>query len=36
MPEWVAQAARAVPGVDEVEVAVVFDPPWTPARITAG
>ena len=24
-----------VPGVTAVAVAVVFDPPWTPARITA-
>lgn len=25
---------RTVPGVEEVEVEVVFDPPWTPARMS--
>jgi metal-sulfur cluster biosynthetic enzyme len=25
---------RGLPGVEEVEVAVTFDPPWTPARMT--
>ena len=30
---WVRRAIREVPGVEDVEVAVTFDPPWTPARI---
>jgi metal-sulfur cluster biosynthetic enzyme len=33
MAEWVRQAAMKVPGVTEVEVAITFDPPWTPERI---
>ncbi len=33
MTEWVRQAVAAIPGVEEVEVAIVFDPPWTPDRI---
>jgi metal-sulfur cluster biosynthetic enzyme len=31
--EWVRRAIREVPGVEDVEVAVTFDPPWTPARM---
>jgi metal-sulfur cluster biosynthetic enzyme len=34
MAEWVRQAVMKVPGVTEVEVAITFDPPWTPERIT--
>ena len=33
MPEWVRRAVSAIPGVDHVEVALTFDPPWSPARI---
>jgi metal-sulfur cluster biosynthetic enzyme len=33
MTEWVRQAVRRVPGVDEVEVAITFEPAWTPERI---
>lgn len=29
MPTWVEQAARTVIGVEDVEVSLVFDPPWT-------
>lgn len=29
MPTWVEQAARTVTGVEDVEVSLVFDPPWT-------
>lgn len=29
MPTWVEQAARKVNGVEDVEVSLVFDPPWT-------
>jgi metal-sulfur cluster biosynthetic enzyme len=31
--EWVRRAVSEVPGVDTVQVAVTFDPPWTPPRI---
>ncbi len=34
MAEWVQQAVMKVPGVEEVEVTVTFDPPWSPDRIT--
>jgi len=34
MAEWVRRAALKVPGVSEVTVAITFDPPWTPERIT--
>ena len=33
LAEWVRRAIREVPGVDDVEVTVTFDPPWTPDRI---
>ena len=35
MADWVRRAVLAVPGVQKVEVNLTFDPPWTPARITA-
>ena len=35
MADWVRRAALRVPGVERVEVAVTFDPPWSPARIAA-
>jgi metal-sulfur cluster biosynthetic enzyme len=31
--EWVRRAVSEVPGVEAVQVAVTFDPPWTPHRI---
>lgn len=34
MQEWVRQAVRRTAGVSDVEVAITFDPPWTPDRIT--
>ncbi len=34
MPGWVEDAVRSVPGVREVTVNVVFDPPWTPAMMS--
>ncbi len=34
MAEWVRQAVMKIPGVDEVEVVITFDPPWTPERVT--
>jgi metal-sulfur cluster biosynthetic enzyme len=33
MPVWVREAVRRIPGVSRVEVALTFDPPWTPERI---
>ena len=33
MAEWARQAIGRIPGVEEVLVTIVFDPPWTPARI---
>jgi metal-sulfur cluster biosynthetic enzyme len=36
MADWVRQAVLALPGVTDVDVTLTFDPPWTPARITAG
>ena len=34
MPGNVAEAISAVPGVGQVEVRLVWDPPWTPARMS--
>ena len=34
MSEWVRQAVGTLPGVAEVAVAITFDPPWTPDRLT--
>jgi len=34
MTEWVRQAVGRIPGVDEVEVAITFEPAWTPERIS--
>ncbi|MEQ1706921.1 MAG: SUF system Fe-S cluster assembly protein [Terricaulis sp.] len=34
MPGWVEDAARKVAGVKSVHVNLVFDPPWTPARMS--
>lgn len=34
MPRWVADAVAAVEGVGEVEVAMVWDPPWSPERMS--
>ena len=33
LAEWVRRAIREIRGVDDVEVTVTFDPPWTPDRI---
>ena len=35
MTEWVRQAVGRIPGVDEVEVVITFEPAWTPGRIGA-
>ena len=34
MPVWVQNAIATVPGVMDVEVEMVFDPPWTPDRMS--
>lgn len=34
MPGWVEGAVRGVQGVMDVEVEMVFDPPWTPDRMS--
>lgn len=34
MPIWVQNAVSAVPGVGHVNVDMVFDPPWTPERMS--
>ncbi len=34
MLAWVRRAVMAVPGVEDVEVILTFDPPWTPDRMT--
>lgn len=34
LPGWVADAVAAVDGVGEVEVTLVWDPPWSPDRMS--
>ena len=34
MPGWVENAVSLVPGVGNVTVNMVFDPPWTPDRMS--
>ena len=34
MPGWVENAVSLVPGVGNVTVNMVFDPPWTPERMS--
>lgn len=34
MPGWVEGALRGIEGVEDVKVNMVFDPPWTPARMS--
>ncbi len=34
MPVWVENAVGLVPGVGNVKVNMVFDPPWTPDRMS--
>lgn len=34
MPGWVENAARTVEGIQDVEVNMVFDPPWGPDRMS--
>lgn len=34
MPGWVEGAVREIPGVRNVSVDLVFDPPWDPSRMS--
>lgn len=34
MPGWVENAVGAVPGVGDVKVSMVFDPPWDQSRMS--
>ncbi|MGE0408135.1 MAG: SUF system Fe-S cluster assembly protein [Amphiplicatus sp.] len=34
MPGWVEGAVRGVEGVEDVKVTMVFDPPWTPEKMS--
>lgn len=34
MPGWVKEAVSRVEGIGEVTVNMVFDPPWTPERMS--
>jgi FeS assembly SUF system protein len=34
MPTWVEDAVAAVPGVSGAKATVVFDPPWSPERMS--
>ena len=34
MPSWVENAVSSVPGVMQVKVNLVFDPPWDPSRMS--
>lgn len=34
MPGWVQNAVSAVEGISGVDVAMTFDPPWTPDRMS--
>jgi metal-sulfur cluster biosynthetic enzyme len=33
IPEWVRTAVMRVPGVEQVDVTLTFEPPWTPDRM---
>lgn len=34
MPQWVQDAVGTVQGIRQVEVSMVFDPPWDPGRMS--
>lgn len=34
IPVWVANAVATVEGIGEVEVNLIWDPPWTPDRMS--
>ena len=33
MTDWVQHAVLGIPGVEHVDVSLMFDPPWPPPRI---
>ena len=35
LADWVRRAVLGLAGVEQVDVTLTFDPPWTPARIAA-
>ncbi|SJZ57403.1 SUF system Fe-S cluster assembly protein [Consotaella salsifontis] len=34
MPTWVENAVASIEGISHVDVEIVFDPPWTPDRMS--
>ena len=34
MPGWVEDAVKQIPGIGQVKVELVFDPPWDPSRMS--
>ncbi|CAN5521441.1 SUF system Fe-S cluster assembly protein [soil metagenome] len=34
MPGWVEDAVKQIPGIGQVKVDLVFDPPWDPSRMS--
>jgi metal-sulfur cluster biosynthetic enzyme len=36
MSRWVSEAVSRVPGVQQVDVQLTFDPPWSPGRVHLG
>ena len=34
MPQWVADAVASLDGVGEVQVTLVWDPPWGPEKMS--
>lgn len=34
MPGWVQDAVKEIPGIGDVKVDLVFDPPWDPSRMS--
>lgn len=34
MPGWVQDAVKEIPGIGQVTVDLVFDPPWDPSRMS--
>ena len=34
MPEWVENAARSVPGIESVTDDLVWEPPWSPEKMS--
>jgi metal-sulfur cluster biosynthetic enzyme len=34
IPEGIRDAAASVPGVEEVEIELTWDPPWTPEKMS--